>query len=312
MKRIIIALFFSVAVFNVYGSELMDLNIALQNTYRACVDIDDDLHELKVLAGVNTGITAVGTGAGVGAVATGFAKAKTDKEIDKMESYLRELEESGAKQQHESLSIINISSDQIDKLFSDSNDFQKEKDELEKLNKKSKTLGNWRTGLMATNTATNIASAIIANKTRTTDDLQEKINKCIDATKGLNNAILSAKMSGEDVREAQAIYTACREYEFVDIKPINKRGTGAMVASSVGAVVGGVGTITSGVANSDTIRDDNSDEGKQKEKGLNTASNVLAIGATASSATATIFNATQIAAIKKVAKVSESCTGVLK
>jgi len=312
MRRTIISLLFSVAVFNVYGAELMDLNIALQNTYRACVDIDDDLHELKVLAGVNTAVTAVGTGAGIGAVATGFAKSKTDKEIDKMESYLRELEENGAKQQRESLSIINISSEQIDNLFSDSNDFQKEKDELEKLNKKSKALGNWRTGLMATNTATNIAGAIIANKTRTTDDLQEKINKCIDATKGLNNAIVSAKMSGEDITEAQAIYTACREYEFVDIKPINKRGTGAMVASSVGAVVGGVGTITSGVANSDTIRDDNSDAGKQKEKQLNTVSNVLAIGATASSATATIFNATQIAAIKKVAKVSESCTGVLK
>ena len=35
-------------------------------------------------------------------------------------------------------------------------------------------------------------------------------------------------------------------------------------------------------------------------------------GDTAASATATVFNATQIAAIKKVAKVSESCTGVLK
>ena len=37
-----------------------------------------------------------------------------------------------------------------------------------------------------------------------------------------------------------------------------------------------------------------------------------AAGATAASATATVFNATQIAAIKKVAAVSESCTGVLK
>ena len=59
-------------------------------------------------------------------------------------------------------------------------------------------------------------------------------------------------------------------------------------------------------------RNDNSDSGKQKEKNLNTASNVLSVGATAASVTATVFNATQIAAIKKVAKVSEACTGVLK
>ena len=104
----------------------------------------------------------------------------------------------------------------------------------------------------------------------------------------------------------------CREYEFVDISPITKRGKGAMVASTTGAVVGGVGTITSAVANSDKIRDDNSEAGKKKEKDLNTASNVLSVGATAASATATVFNALQINAIKKVATVASECTGVLK
>jgi hypothetical protein len=185
-------------------------------------------------------------------------------------------------------------------------------DELDRLNKQSKNLGNWRTGLLAANTATSITGAIISSRTINKYDIQGQIDACISATKDLNNAILAAKLSGEDFNEAQSIYKACREYEYVDISPINKRGTGAMVASSVGAVVGGVGTITSGVANSDKIRNDNTDTGKKKEKDLNTASNVLSIGATAASATATVFNATQIAAIKKIAKVSESCTGVLK
>ena len=50
----------------------------------------------------------------------------------------------------------------------------------------------------------------------------------------------------------------------------------------------------------------------KKEKDLNIAANVLSVGATAASISATVFNATQIAAIKKVAGVSEKCTGVLK
>ena len=180
------------------------------------------------------------------------------------------------------------------------------------MTKKSKRLGNWRTGFLAGNTATNIAGAVIASKTINKDDIQGQVDACISATRELNNAIIVAKMNGEDITEAQTIYTACREYEYVDISPINNRGKGAMISSSVGAGLGGVGTVTSAMANSNKVRNNNTDQGKQKEKNLNTASNVLSIGATTASATATVFNATQIAAVKKIAKVSSSCTGVLK
>ena len=293
-------------------AEPLNLTTALQNTYRNCVNLDDELHDLKVLAGINTVVTAVGTGVGVGAVATGFAKERTDKEIAEMEKYLQELNVA-AQQQTDEPTRVNITDDEIHALFADEDtEYITTEQEMEKLTKKSKNLGNWRTGLIATNTATNIAGAIIANKSKVNKDLQTLIDKCIDSVKELNNSIVAAKMNNEDITEAQQIYAACREYEYIDLSPINKRATGAMVATSVGAVVGGVGTITSGVANSDKIRNDNTDAGKKKEKDLNTASNVLAIGATAASATATVFNATQIAAIKKVAKISEACTGVLK
>ena len=65
-------------------ADVLDLNTALQNTYKACVDIDDNLHDLKVLAGVNTGITAVGTGVGIGATVTGFVKASKDRNAQKV------------------------------------------------------------------------------------------------------------------------------------------------------------------------------------------------------------------------------------
>lgn len=302
---------------NAYCAEVLDLNTALQNTYRACAEIDENLHELKVLAGVNTAVTAVGTGLGVGAAATGFVKASKDKEIERLEKILEKLKNiESDMQQKPTNDVISLKSDMdtyynVHKNDSAANQ-QSIQGQINDLTKQSKNLGNWRTGLLAGNTATNIAGAVIASQTINKDDIQGQIEACISATKDLNNAIMQAKMNGENVEEATNIYKACREYEYVDISPINKRGKGAMISSSIGAGLGGIGTITSGIANSDKIRNDNTNSGKKKEKDLNTTSNVLAVGATAASATATVFNATQIAAIKKVAKVSESCTGVLK
>lgn len=309
MKKIVA---FSLAVafaFNAYGADVPDLNTALQNTYRACADIDDNLHDLKVLAGVNTAVTAVGTGLGIGAIATGVAKVATDNEIEELERELEKLSEENT--------WPDPTDEEREAFLKECDRYEQEhinevSEELKELNEKSKKLGNWRTGLLAGNTATNIAGAVIASQTINKDDIQGQIEACIAATKELNDTIIVAKLSGEDISEAKTIYDACRDYQYVDVSAINKRGTGAMVASSVGAGLGGIGTITSGVANSDKVRDDNTDAGKKKEKDLNTTSNVLATGATVASATATVFNATQIAAIKKVAKVSEACTGVLK
>ena len=51
---------------------------------------------------------------------------------------------------------------------------------------------------------------------------------------------------------------------------------------------------------------------EQKEKNLNTASNILAGGTAVASGVAAVFNATQISAIKKIAKIAEDCEKVLK
>lgn len=312
MKRIYVFLLVFVLTSNVHAAEVLDLNTALQNTYRACADIDNNLHDLKVLAGVNTAVTAVGTGLGVGAAATGFVKASKDKQVEVKLDKLREIEQKNPGANSSDTEWQSFSESLQSELTTAKQEIERYQAEIAKLNKESKNLGNWRTGLLAGNTVTNVAGAINSSKTINKDDIQGQIDACISATKDLSNAIMQAKMNGENIEEAQSIYKACREYEYVDISPINKRGTGAMVASSIGAGLGGIGTITSGVANSEKIRNNDTDSGKKKRKNLNTASNVLAVGATATSATATVFNATQIAAIKKVAKVSESCTGVLK
>lgn len=314
---------------NAHGAEFLDLDVALQNTYRACVDIDDNLHDLKVLAGVNTAVTSVGSALGVGALAVGLTKAELDKRIESLYddmvsinySYQGDGTELSTKQQ--SASTLN---EEINKVTFEVPQKKEYQEAVAAINqakqdasasengmvKKSKKLGNWRTGLLAGNTATNIAGAVIASKTVNKNDISTQINACVSAVQDLGNAILSAKLSGLDVTEASQIHDACSDYEFVDVDAITQRGRGAMVSSTIGAGLGGIGTATSISANSKKVRDDDTESGKQKEKNLNTASNVLSAGAAAASVTATVFNARQISAIKRVAQVSEKCTALLK
>lgn len=313
---------------NAHGAEFLDLDTALRNTYRACVDIDDNLHDLKVLAGVNTAVTSVGSALGVGALAVGLTKAELDKRIESLYDVMVSINYS-YQGDGQDLSTKAEFAVKVNALIDNmtfvvpSTDYQKLADAIkqaqqtqtateDEMVKKSKKLGNWRTGLLAGNTATNIAGAVIASKTVNKNDISTQINTCVSAVQDLRNAILSAKLNGLDVTEADQIYDACSDYEFVDVDAIAKRGRGAMVSSAVGAGLGGVGTATSISANSKKIREDDTESGKQKEKNLNTASNVLSAGAAAASVTATVFNARQISAIKKVAQVSEKCTALLK
>ena len=180
--------------------------------------------------------------------------------------------------------------------------------EIDKLTQQSKNLGNWRTGLLAGSTATNIAGAAIAGTNKVSAGLKEQIDTCIKAVDDLQQSMMQARLNGEDITEAQSIVDACSEYKYVDVSKIDNRAKGAMISSVVGATTGLAGTITSATANSKDVRDGDSD----KEKNLNTTANVLSGVTTAASATATGFNAAQISAIKKVAEVAEKCTGVLK
>ena len=306
-----ITLFFIIFPF-VASANILPLDDALRATYTACVGIDDELSDLKTMAGINTAITSVGTAAGVGATVTGLVKADKDKQIEIKLEKLREIEQKNPDLQSTNAEWDNFESGLTTELANAKIEVEKYQAEIEKLNKQSKKLGNWRTGLMTGATATNVAGAIIAGTNLVDGDLQTQINNCISSVKTLQNSIMQARMDGTDVSEAESIASACVEYEYVDVSKINNRAKGAMISSTVGAATGLAGTITSATANSNKIRDAQGDAAQQKEKNLNTASNVLAGATTVASATATVFNATQISAIKKVAAVAEKCTGVLK
>lgn len=303
--------FFSVFIilflgFSAFGAEVLDLNSALQKTYTACVGIDDELADLKKLAGINTAVTAVGTATGSAATVVGLVKASKDKRIEDLESRLPNVRESYGQTSYD----IDTAKNKLQKAAA-ANAGTTET-EIERLTKQSKNLGNWRTGLMAGATATNIAGAAIAGASLKKGDIQGRIDDCLANVSNLRTSIAVAKMEGIDVREAQTIANACSGYIGQDVSKIQKQAKGSLISSAIGATTGLTGTVTSAVANTDKTRNDNTDSGKQKEKNLNTASNVLAGATTVASGTATVFNALQISTIKRVARTAAECEGALK
>ena len=297
----------------------LGLDDALRATYVYCVGIDDELADLKKMAGINTAVTAVGTATGAAATTVGIIKANKD-------SQAKAIADAVVKDTNALYSAEYIKKYHLGPTEAEIEAFKKEflsmqwDEKVDPLRKESKRLGNWRTGLMAGNTATNVAGAIIAGNNKVDSDLQTQIDNCRASVKNLKESIIQARVEGADentIQEANNIVSACSEYEYVDVSKINDRAKGAMISSIVGATTGVAGTVTSAVANSDNIRKDDkkfdkTEEDWQTEKNWNTAANVLAGASTAASGVATVFNATQISAIKKVASVAEKCTEVLK
>lgn len=312
MRKIISLLLFMVVV-PAYSNQVLSLDDALRATYTACVGIDDALYDLKKMAGINTAITGVGTAVNAGATVVGVVKSSKDAKAEALEAILKEIAEKSKSQQPMTQDEITAFMSEFNFSYHTAIKTQQEiQSELDQTVTQSKKLGNWRTGLMATGAATNLAGAIISGTNRVGGDLVAQITACKNSLSTLRTSIMQARINGEYVDEAQTIESACSEFEYVDLSKINNRGTGAMISSGLGVATGLVGTFTSASANSQKVRDDNTETGKQKEKNLNTASNILAGASTAASTTATVFNASQISAIKKVAEVASKCTGVLK
>ena len=276
-----------------------DFDIAIKDTISKCSNISNELSDLKRMAGINTAITGVGTAAATGATIVGIVKSSVDKELRDILAKVDKDAKNPPKNPpaDEALSVYDKH------ISSDDN-----RPDADTLSRKSKSLGHWRTGLMGGATVTNVAGAVIAGNNRVDGDLQLRIDACIKSVDTLKHAIAQARIDKTDTSRASKIAAACGEWQYADLSVINNRARGAMISSIVGATTGAVGTITSASANSDGVRAGD----EQKEKNLNAASNVLAGGTAVAGGVATIFNATQIAAVKKIVKIADECEGTLQ
>ena len=277
------------------GSHAADFDVALGAVRARCAGISRELSDLKRMAGINTAITGVGTAAATGATVVGIVKSSVDKDLRAILARVDETKNT----------TVNPSANEVMSVYDkNATDIKTEKSELYN---KSKKLGNWRTGLLGVGAATNVAGAVIAANNQVDGDLQSRIDECIAAVDSLKIATAQARIDGADIGTANKIATACGEWKYADLSVINNRARGAMISSIVGATTGTVGTITSASANTDATSSD-----ADKEKTLNTASKVLAGGAAVASGVATIFNATQIAAVKKIVKIADECEAALQ
>ena len=311
--RIYVGIFMSLMVGVAHANS--DLSAAIENVRDACGGISAELTDMKKMAGITTAVTGVGTVAGGVALGTGIAKANVDKEIEELEAQIAELKKSRSGVPVEKLEIANkneFNQSLDDFVRTYSAELQQKTAELSAAEKKSKTLGNVRTGTLATSTVANIAGAVMSGTNKVKGDLKQQIDECLTSVKTLSNVRMQARIDGSasetELTRAENIIRACDAWTTVDVSSINKRSTGATVSSGIGAGLGLAGTITSASANSKDVRDGDSN----KEKNLNTAANVLAGGTTVASLSATIFNATQINAIKRAATVADECEGALR
>ena len=305
---------FSIFNFGAYADDSISLKNALSNARNACSGISDSMSNMKTMAGINTAVTGVGTVTGAVALGSGILKQSVDDVIEQWELALNEMIK---KQEAEHITFYRIDPADVEKSFKEQ---MKSTDAIQsdiaKATETSKTLGNIRTGTLAGTAVLDTAGTLIALNNKVDSDLQSAIDKCIASVDALKQEYLRVRVensaSEQDLAYADKIVNECADWKNVDLSSIDKRATGAAISGGIGAVSAIAGTITSASANSDSVRNDNSDAGKQKEKNLNTASNILAGGATAASGVATIFNATQISAIKKAVTVADKCEEALK
>lgn len=331
----------------------IELNAALSKARLQCAGISGDLEPLKKMAGISTIVNAAGTAVGAGGVATGVAKWYTDRDIaltmqdrDYYKQLLANMENSQAnkaaltnwknnvftkqdwsnieeklKQEMQKYEAASSNDKQDAKKLAQSQIAADEQRITDK-QKTSDTLGAVRTGLFATNTATNVAGAVLSSKTGLDKTLEEKINACIISIKQLDAASTRARLEDGDsanydlIARANNIVNKCKLYENVDSSALNKMAKGGLIAGSVGAATGVAATVTSVIGTNNKISaidpaQENAGATMRSQNATNVASNVLGGAAAASSLAGTIFNAKQKSKVKEVITISTECEGAL-
>jgi|GEM_PF-5351378 len=248
------------------------------NAGDSCQGILSDLNGVLSLAGWAEVSSVIGTVTGAAALIAGIAKAMTDSEIDKVETELLSGKgEFGPDPNGDDAK-------NLERLTT----LQKY---VVTINRKSlsKGLGHVRTGGLAVTTATSVAAAVTSGMGASRmDDIIKKMKACDAEVAKIKT--LDAEMAANGIEgshstrvAASGIIAACPGFDISVVESIQKQMTTTTVISGVGAAVAGVGTGLSIAANSEKIRNDDSDPGKKKEKNLNLAANIAAGVATATS-----------------------------
>lgn len=328
MNKILASLLVGVFVMDTCRAD--DAGVVLSEAYNVyetveqfCGGISDRISKVSGVSKANTAVTAVGTVAAGGALVAGIQKKETDEKVQAISKQICDIggcdpdkiEAMSDEEFYNTILPLLVKAisleneDEINKMMSLRTQQQMEI-------AKSKRQGNWRTGLLAGTVGTNVASAILSGLNKNQSDLIQQISACNEAVKKLNASYNSALQFGinpieEPVMQMfKSAINNCGTLQTADVEKIEKRMTAVMGTSIAGAAIGAVGTGTSIAANTDKIRNDNSEAGKKKEKTLNTVSNIAAGANVATGAVETGLNISLITLTKKLMRSAEQCEDV--
>lgn len=273
-----------------------------------CSDISDSLYSVSGIAKANTAINAIGTVASGGALGTGIAKDKVDSDVKKLMDEICSL---GGCNEESIKSMSESTVEEVIQKFAKISDLQKQ---VQAETERSKKLGNWRTGLMSANVATNITSAILSGINRDKSELIQQIEACnqavksaVDIGRGLQQAGIGP-MDDPVVNKLNSITAWCGNLDTANVEKIEKQMTATMGVNIAGAAIGTAGVAVSATANSDKVRAGDAN----KEKALNTTANVLSGANIATGIVGTGLSISLIGIAKNMIKQSERCEEVLK
>ena len=348
MKKIsLICCLLPVAAFAETEAQI-ELNNAIEIVRMQCRGISARMEGVKKMAGVGTAVNVIGTATGVGGVASGVVKYNKDvdtikgikdkSELDSLIAELKRTKESLSENQdllQRAKTIDPNIETNLQKLANDlaeeekleqqqqileqsSADLQKEIDKSQQESIKS---GNIRTGLFATDTAANVAGAVVSANTVVDKDFVEQIKLCAQSMDKLRDARTRVKIeeglgSAPALMErSQKILEKCSEYEYVNVQQLNSLAKGAMISNSVGAATGAAATITSVLGNNKKVTDikkANDEKAAKEYNAMNFSSNVLGGVTAAASLSGTVLNASQIKTAKQILSIAEECEGALQ
>lgn len=302
------------------GVVLSDMYTVYEMVEQFCGGISDHISKVSGVSKANTAVTAVGTAVAGGALATGLAKQQTDNEIHDLSQKICEMggcDPDAIEAMSDEEFFEKILPLLVEAITLENQDKLNQMKELRTQIKKSKQLGDWRTGLLAGTVGTNVVSAIISGLNRNQSDLIQQISACNMAVNRLRDSYNAAIAAGINPAEEPVMQTFkntmnnCGTLQTSEVEKIEKRMTAVMGTSIAGVAIGTVGTGTSIAANTDKIRNDNSEAGKQKEKNLNTVSNIAAGANIATGAVETGLNISLISLTKKLIHSAELCEETL-
>lgn len=302
------------------GVVLADLYDIYQTVQSFCGGISDGISHVSGISKINTVVTAVGTAAAGGALYAGIKKSEKDEKIADLSKRICDVggcdpDKVEAMTEQEffdtvlPLLVEMIATGEEDKI----NQMTKLKREQTAEIEKSKRLGHWRTGLLAGTVGTNVASAIISGLNKNQSDLIQQISACNAAVNKLSDTYKSAIANGVSpienpvMQQFQNTINNCGNLNIADVEKIEKRMGIVMGTSIAGVVIGAVGTGTSIAANTDAVRNDNTESGKKKEKTLNTVSNIAAGANVITGGVETGFNVSLIVLTKNLMRTAQLC-----